>query len=57
MFVTGILLEDVHVDDGLTHGSYLSISPTEALAGCLGNNEVHSTEEVLHLHGGFLQDA
>ena len=57
MFVGGVLLEDIHVDDRLAHSSYLSISPAKALTGCLWYNEIHSTQEMLHLHECFLQNA
>ena len=57
MFVIGILLEDVHVDDLLTHGTNLSVSPAQALASCALDDKVDSAKEVFHLNGRFLEDA
>lgn len=49
MFIVRILLEDVHVDDGLAHGTHFCVPPTQALARGLTDDKVYSAEEVLRL--------
>ena len=55
-FVVGILPQDVHVNEWLTHSSDLSIAPGEVLAARLGGDVVDAAQEMLHLDRCLLQD-
>lgn len=56
MVMIGVLPEDVHIDDGLSHGSDLSVAPAKLLAGLIRHDVVHAAQEVSQLQLGFPQD-